>query len=85
VSAFLPGGNGASIAGDWDPDEGDFGDDGSVECWDCCGEGVTHHACGEDTCCCLNPEDNVTCATCGGKGYLSLAQPSDPTNTGGTR
>lgn len=37
------------------------------ECWDCRGECYTHH-CGDDTCCCLEPEDNVTCDTCHGKG-----------------
>jgi hypothetical protein len=37
-------------------------------CWDCGGEGVTHHDCGEDTCCCLDPEDNVGCDTCEGAG-----------------
>ena len=39
-----------------------------VRCWDCGDEGVTHHDCGEDTCCCLHPEDNVVCETCGGDG-----------------
>ena len=39
-----------------------------TECWQCGGEGVTHHDCGEDTCCCLNPEDNVRCDICYGKG-----------------
>lgn len=38
------------------------------ECWDCGGEGVTHHDCGEDTCCCINPQDNVVCDTCNGEG-----------------
>lgn len=37
-------------------------------CWDCGGECVTHHDCGEDTCCCLDPGDNVTCGTCYGGG-----------------
>ena len=52
----------------------DFEDDmeDGVECWDCGGEGVTHHDCGEDTCCCLSPEDNVACETCGGRGWLPL-------------
>ena len=39
-----------------------------VRCWDCGDEGVTHHDCGEDTCCCLHPEANVGCETCGGEG-----------------
>lgn len=36
------------------------------DCWDCGGEGFTHHDCGEDTCCCLEPENNVGCDTCNG-------------------
>jgi hypothetical protein len=38
------------------------------ECDNCAGEGVYGHECGEDTCCCLHPEDNVPCNYCGGKG-----------------
>lgn len=38
------------------------------ECWNCGGEGVSHHDCGEDTCCCFMPEDNVQCDICGGNG-----------------
>lgn len=33
-----------------------------------CDEGYSYHDCGEDTCCCLNPEPNVRCDTCEGKG-----------------
>ena len=40
------------------------------DCWDCGGEGVTHHDCGEDTCCCLYPEPNVECEICEGTGRL---------------
>ena len=29
-----------------------------VDCWQCGGEGWFGHDCGEDTCCCLDPEDN---------------------------
>lgn len=37
---------------------------------DCdCADGFSHHDCGEDCCCCLNPEPNVTCADCGGTGF----------------
>jgi hypothetical protein len=39
-----------------------------VDCWDCGGELYTHHDCGEDTCCCLEPVDNVPCQICEGKG-----------------
>lgn len=45
-----------------------------VTCWQCGGEGATHHDCGEDTCCCLYPEDNVHCDICNGSGgYLVCA------------
>lgn len=37
-------------------------------CWDCGGEMFSYHDCGEDTCCCLYPEDNVPCDTCDGEG-----------------
>jgi hypothetical protein len=36
-------------------------------CWNC-EDGYTGHHCGEDTCCCKFPEDNVTCDICDGKG-----------------
>lgn len=36
-----------------------------VDCEQCV-DGFTHHDCGEDTCCCADPEDNVACDTCGG-------------------
>ena len=36
-------------------------------CWNC-DEGFSHHDCGEDCCCCLDPEDNVTCDICDGNG-----------------
>jgi hypothetical protein len=50
----------------YEPYDEDFGD--YVECWQCGGEGYSHHECGEDTCCCLNPYDNVKCDICEGKG-----------------
>jgi hypothetical protein len=37
-------------------------------CWNCGGEGLSHHDCGEDCCCCLYPEDNVRCDVCDGEG-----------------
>jgi hypothetical protein len=37
-------------------------------CWACDGEGVNGHDCGEDCCPCLEPEENMTCSTCDGKG-----------------
>ena len=48
--------------------EQDYEDDDWIECWHCGGDGVSHHDCGEDTCCCLAPEDNVRCDICFGKG-----------------
>lgn len=38
------------------------------QCEHCGGEGVDGHECGEDCCCCLNPEDNIPCDVCGGIG-----------------
>lgn len=45
------------------------------ECWKCGGEGMSEHDCGEDTCCCFMPEDNVRCDICNGDGgwYLEAA------------
>lgn len=37
-----------------------------ITCSDC-DEGFVHE-CGEDTCCCLNPEPNIECDVCGGEG-----------------
>lgn len=32
-----------------------------------CDDGYIGHECGEDTCCCRYPEDNVLCDICGGR------------------
>ena len=37
-----------------------------VECSYCDEYGCSSHDCGEDTCNCLNPENNVNCDACGG-------------------
>ncbi len=37
------------------------------ECYDC-EEGYRYHDCGEDTCCCLDPQSNVKCYICGDEG-----------------
>lgn len=37
---------------------------------DQCEDGFSHHDCGEDCCCCADPENNVPCDICRGKGYL---------------
>lgn len=39
-----------------------------VDCENCDEFGMSHHDCGEDSCCCRFPEDNVPCRTCGGHG-----------------
>jgi len=39
-----------------------------VECYNCGGEGYSHHDCGECTCVCLEPENNIICEICYGKG-----------------
>jgi hypothetical protein len=39
-------------------------------CEQCGGDGVYGHDCGEDTCCCLDPEENETCDLCGGHGWF---------------
>ena len=38
-----------------------------VECENC-DDGYSHHDCGEDTCCCLDPYPNVPCDICNGEG-----------------
>jgi len=38
------------------------------ECEACGGQGVDGHDCGEDSCCCADPEDNVRCSLCRGEG-----------------
>lgn len=37
-------------------------------CEMCGGEGVDGHDCGEDSCCCMHPDDNITCDACLGRG-----------------
>lgn len=38
------------------------------DCESCDGNGVSGHDCGEDCCCCSDPEDNIQCDACGGRG-----------------
>ena len=41
------------------------------DCYECDADGYVDHDCGDDTCCCLNPEPNVTCDICDGRrGWL---------------
>jgi hypothetical protein len=48
-----------------------------VECEQCGCEGVDGHDCGEDTCCCLCPEENVVCDICGGVGGWFVCMSSE--------
>lgn len=58
-----------------EPDEDDHGPCCSrcgaemerVDCWYGCDDGYFHD-CGEDTCCCLDPEPNEPCPECHGRG-----------------
>ncbi len=48
-------------------------------CWNCGGEGYSHHDCGEDCCCCAHPTPNIKCDICYGEGYLEHKMPEqDP-------
>lgn len=58
-----------------------------TECWECLGEGGWHN-CGEDCCCCIDPEGPPwdRCQTCDGTGRVELKAPpapSVPTDAGG--
>lgn len=39
------------------------------DCGACGGDGYCGHDCGEDTCCCDDPEDNMRCDYCNGRGW----------------
>ena len=39
-------------------------------CEQCGGDGVYGHDCGEDCCCCLDPEENEPCDLCGWRGWF---------------
>ena len=56
----------------------EFPDGEWVDCWKCGGEGTTGHDCGEDCCCCLEPEDNVICDECGGAGGWHADPTTEP-------
>lgn len=44
-----------------------------IDC-DACIDGFTGHYCGEDTCCCADPEPNVVCEMCEGRGGRGIEQ-----------
>lgn len=39
-----------------------------IECENCGASGFSGHDCGEDSCCCLRPEENDECTICRGEG-----------------
>lgn len=41
------------------------------ECCDACGGEGFYHDCGDDTCCCANPDEDdlLVCDECGGRGF----------------
>jgi hypothetical protein len=41
----------------------------SEACEQCDGDGVYGHDCGEDCCCCFDPEDNEVCSLCDGDSH----------------
>lgn len=54
---------------DWEPQCARCGSSvGHETCFECGGDGCSHHDCGDDSCCCHNPEKNVQCDTCEGEG-----------------
>lgn len=53
------------------PPVDEFDESERESCWACHGEGYVHD-CGEDCCCCANPEEDdcYPCQECGGSGEL---------------
>jgi len=41
-------------------------------CPECGGSGFCGHDCGEDTCACREPDDNLDCDCCGGDGMVVM-------------
>lgn len=42
----------------------------------CCGgDGAQGHDCGEDSCCCIQPEENMPCQNCFGTGTVPAKDP----------
>lgn len=40
-------------------------------CTNCAGDGYFEHDCFDDSCCCLDPEDDA-CTVCGGEGSIPI-------------
>jgi hypothetical protein len=47
-------------------------------CWQCGGECFVDHDCGKDCCCCLDPQPNVRCDICEGKGGYDICLTCNP-------
>lgn len=62
-----------------------YGDE-TDECWNCGGEGFIDGdcTCGEDCCCCLEPEPPV-CDVCEGKGHFDRATATPSTDPGASK
>jgi hypothetical protein len=72
------GGRCPSDGRDWDAQCGRCGSSLTFEsCGHCLGDGLAGHDCGEDTCCCLEPVENVPCEICGGVGGFPLCISSE--------
>lgn len=55
------------------------------DCWNC-EDGFSGHDCGEDCCCCIDPEENVVCDICRGEGGFFVcrcATEAPPLSEGG--
>lgn len=50
------------------PSERDYGDDEDDRTCEVCGGSGFVHDCGEDCCCCDDPDDDTACEWCGGTG-----------------
>lgn len=69
---------GETLIAEWPPSDGRDWDAQCARCGstaisiDCesCDGGLDGHDCGEDSCCCLDAEPNVTCQFCRGAGHF---------------
>jgi hypothetical protein len=65
-----------SVAGDGKVEGGTRAEE-VEECSACGGTGFDGHDCGEDTCCCADPEDNIPCQFCNGTGFVAVPKHSE--------
>lgn len=62
---------------EWDVQCGRCGSSMRFEHCDGCVDGFQGHDCGEDSCACAEPADNVTCGICGGAGGFHICLSSE--------